>query len=221
MLALEGLSKSFDGAGARQVLRHVSLRVPSGEYIAIMGESGAGKSTLLNLIAGLDRPDAGRVLLDGEDLTSLDDAACTRLRRVKMGFVFQAFHLLPHLSVERNVALPLALNGIVGRDAAVRIDEMLAAVGLSERRHDSPANLSGGEMQRVAVARALIHKPALVLADEPTGNLDADSATEVLELLRSQLKRDRATGILVTHSTIAAATADRVYRLSASGLRQE
>jgi len=221
MLALESLTKSFDGARARQVLRDISLQVPDGEYIAIMGESGAGKSTLLNLIAGLDRPDAGRVVLDGEDLTLLDDAACTRLRRVKMGFVFQAFHLLPHLSVERNVALPLALNGVVGRDAAVRIDEMLAAVGLSECRHDSPAKLSGGEMQRVAVARALIHKPSLVLADEPTGNLDADSATEVLELLRSQLKRDRATGILVTHSTIAAATADRVYRLSARGLRQE
>ncbi len=221
MLALEDLTKSFDGARARQVLRNVSLQVPAGDYIAIMGESGAGKSTLLNLIAGLERPDAGRIVLDGEDLGSLDDAARTRLRRVKMGFVFQAFHLLPHLSVERNVALPLALNGVAGRAAEVRIDEMLAAVGLSERRHDSPAKLSGGEMQRVAVARALIHKPALVLADEPTGNLDADSAAEVLELLRSQLKRDRATGILVTHSTIAAATADRVYRLSARGLRQE
>ncbi|HWK74929.1 MAG TPA: ABC transporter ATP-binding protein [Povalibacter sp.] len=221
MLVLEDLTKSFDGVRARQVLRNISLQVPAGEYIAIMGESGAGKSTLLNLIAGLDHPDAGRVVLDGEDLTLLGDAARTRLRRVKMGFVFQAFHLLPHLSVERNVALPLALNGIVGREAAVRIEEMLAAVGLSERRNDSPAKLSGGEMQRVAVARALIHKPSLVLADEPTGNLDADSATEVLELLRSQLKRDRATGILVTHSTIAAATADRIYRLSASGLRQE
>lgn len=221
MLSLEGLTRSFDGARARAVLRDISLQVPDGDYIAIMGESGAGKSTLLNLIAGLDRPDAGRVVLDDEDLTLLDDAARTRLRRVRMGFVFQAFHLLPHLSVERNVALPLALNGIVGRDAAARIDEMLAAVGLSEHRHDSPVKLSGGEMQRVAVARALIHKPSLVLADEPTGNLDADSATEVLELLRSQLKRDRATGILVTHSTIAAATADRVYRLSASGLRQE
>ena len=149
----------------------------------------------------------------------LDDAARTRLRRAKMGFVFQAFHLLPHLSVERNVALPLALNGIVGRDAAMRVEEMLTAVGLNERRHDSPTRLSGGEMQRVAVARALIHKPRLVLADEPTGNLDADSAAEVLELLRLQLKRDQAAGILVTHSAIAAATADRTYRLSASGLR--
>lgn len=219
MLAIEGLSKTFDGARARQVLRGISLEVAAGEYIAIMGESGSGKSTLLNLIAGLDTPDAGRVSVDGQDLAGLDDSARTRLRRAKMGFVFQAFHLLPHLSVARNVALPLALNGVAGRDAADRVEEMLEAVGLRERRYDSPAKLSGGEMQRVAVARALIHKPKLVLADEPTGNLDADSATEILQLLRRQLERDRATGILVTHSTIAADTTDRVYRLAAGELR--
>jgi putative ABC transport system ATP-binding protein len=135
-----------------------------------------------------------------------------------MGFVFQAFHLLPHLNVERNVALPLALNGIGGSAATERVDELLTAVGLNDRRRDYPSRLSGGEMQRVAVARALVHRPKVVLADEPTGNLDSDSAAEVLHLLRTQLKRDRAVGILVTHSTTAAATADHILRLSANGL---
>ena len=200
------------------MLQDVSLQMAQGDYIAIMGESGAGKSTLLNLIAGLDVPDAGRISVDGQDLAVLDDAARTRLRRSRMGFVFQAFHLLPHLNVERNVALPLALNGIGGKAAAVRVAEILAAVQLADRAASFPAELSGGEMQRVAVARALVHKPALVLADEPTGNLDADSAGEVLQLLRQQLKQDGAAGILVTHSSIAAATADRIYRLAANGL---
>jgi putative ABC transport system ATP-binding protein len=184
-----------------------------------MGESGVGKSTLLNLIAGLDVPDQGRILVDGQDVAALDDAGRTRLRRARMGFVFQAFHLLPHLTVERNVGLPLALNGIAGPAATERVDELLAAVGLAERRTSSPAELSGGEMQRVAVARALAHRPALVLADEPTGNLDAQSAADILALLRSQLKRDRATGILVTHSQLAAATTDRICRLTADGLQ--
>lgn len=218
VLAVEHIGKSFAGVSARQVLRDISLRLGQGEYIAVMGESGSGKSTLLNLIAGLDAPDSGRILLDDRDLASLDDAARTRLRRSAMGFVFQAFHLLPHLSVGRNVALPLALNGIAGREADLRVEEMLAAVGLSDRRHDAPGALSGGEMQRVAVARALVHKPKLVLADEPTGNLDAHSAAEVLQLLRAQLKRDNAAGILVTHSQIAAATTDRIYQLTAQGL---
>lgn len=223
MLTIDGLSRTFDAGPevgrARQVLRQVALQVAAGDYVAIMGESGCGKSTLLNLVAGLDSPDQGRVILDGQDLTALDDTARTLLRRSRMGFVFQAFHLLPHLSVERNVALPLALNGMVGQAATQRVEEMLTAVGLADRRQDFPAKLSGGEMQRVAVARALVHKPQLVLADEPTGNLDADSAAEILELLRSQIKRDRATGILVTHSAIAAATADRTYRLAVSGLQ--
>lgn len=218
MLTLDQLSKSFGGVASRRVLNDVSLRLDAGEYIAVMGESGSGKSTLLNLIAGLDTPDSGRVLIDGEDITQLEDAQRTRLRRAKLGFVFQAFHLLPHLNVERNIALPLALNGIVGEPAAKRIEGMLAAVNLQQHRGSLPSELSGGEMQRVAVARALAHRPKLVLADEPTGNLDAQSATEVLALLRAQLKRDSAAGILVTHSPSAAATADRVYRLDASGL---
>ena len=218
MLIVERLSKSFVGASARRVLADVSLQAFPGDYFAIMGESGTGKSTLLNLIAGLDTPDAGRIVIDGQDMASLDDAERTRLRRARMGFVFQAFHLLPHLNVERNVALPLALNGIGGSAATERVDELLTAVGLNDRRRDYPSRLSGGEMQRVAVARALVHRPKVVLADEPTGNLDSDSAAEVLHLLRTQLKRDRAVGILVTHSTTAAATADHILRLSANGL---
>lgn len=220
MLEIDKLCKSFDASQRRVVLNDVSLQLAPGDYVAVMGESGAGKSTLLNLIAGLETPDAGRVLLEGQDITRLDDAARTRLRRSRMGFVFQAFHLLPHLSVARNVALPLALNGMDDRAAAGRVSEVLAAVGMLDRADDVPARLSGGEMQRVAVARALVHRPALVLADEPTGNLDADSAAEVLALLRTQLKRDNASGILVTHSEVAAATTDRIYRLTRAGLQE-
>jgi putative ABC transport system ATP-binding protein len=218
MLSVQAITKSFDARHGRQVLHEVSLELPAGGYIAIMGESGSGKSTLLNLIAGLDAPDGGRIVFDGQDLGLLDDAARTRWRRATLGFVFQAFHLLPHLTVERNIALPLALNR-VGREALQgRVEELLLAVGLLERRHAMPAQLSGGEMQRVAVARALAHRPRLVLADEPTGNLDADSADQVLKLLREQLQRDRAAGILVTHSELAAASADRTYVLTTRGL---
>jgi putative ABC transport system ATP-binding protein len=220
MLAVEGVNKAFVGARSRVVLRDVSLQLAAGEYVAVMGESGAGKSTLLNLIAGLDVPDSGRIVVAGQDMAALDDAARTRLRRARMGFVFQAFHLLPHLSVARNVGLPLALNGAATEAIAVRVEEMLAAVGMLDRRDDLPNQLSGGEMQRVAIARALAHRPTLVLADEPTGNLDADSAAEVLALLRAQLERDNAAGILVTHSDVAAATAQRVYRLTQRGLHE-
>ena len=220
MLAVERVSKSFVGARSRVVLHDVSLQLDAGEYIAVMGESGAGKSTLLNLIAGLDVPDSGRIVVAGQDMAGLDDAGRTRLRRARMGFIFQAFHLLPHLSVARNVGLPLALNGAESTAIAARVEEMLAAVGMLDRQDDSPNQLSGGEMQRVAIARALAHRPSLVLADEPTGNLDADSAAEVLALLRGQLERDNAAGILVTHSDVAAATAQRVFRLTQRGLHE-
>ena len=220
MLAVEKVNKTFVGARARVVLHEVSLQLAAGQYIAIMGESGAGKSTLLNLIAGLDVPDSGRIVVAGQDMATLDDAGRTRLRRARMGFIFQAFHLLPHLSVARNVGLPLALNGAASAAIAVRVEEILGAVGMLDRQHDLPNQLSGGEMQRVAIARALAHRPSLVLADEPTGNLDADSAAEVLALLRTQLERDNAAGILVTHSTVAAATAQRVYRLTQRGLHE-
>lgn len=215
MLHVDQVSKSF---GPRCVLQRISLELGAADYVAIMGESGVGKSTLLNLIAGLDIPDSGRVLIEGRDLAALDDAERTLLRRARMGFVFQAFHLLPHLTVDKNVALPLALNGIGGTTARERVRELLAAVGLQSRGDAFPRELSGGEMQRVAIARALVHRPALVLADEPTGNLDAESAQQVLAMLAAQLERDRAACILVTHSEVAAATTHKVLRLTARGV---
>ena len=216
MLEIEGLSRQFNG---RSVLRNISLRLQAGEYVAIVGESGVGKSTLLNLIAGLDRPDGGRLALDGIDYAQLDEDALTRLRRDKLGFVFQAFHVLPHLSVRQNVALPLWLQGMHGNAADAPAQQLLDAVGLGERAASWPRELSGGEMQRVAIARALVHRPRLLLADEPTGNLDPTNAHRVLALLAERIRQAGAIGILVTHSPAAAATADRVLCLTAAGLQ--
>jgi putative ABC transport system ATP-binding protein len=185
-----------------------------------MGESGIGKSTLLNLVAGLDSADEGTIQLDGLELTTLDDDALTALRRKRMGFVFQAFHVLPYLTVAQNVALPLSLLGVARAEADARVAIMLAGVGLRERAASMPRELSGGELQRVAIARALVHRPQLVLADEPTGNLDAETASQVLHLLRQQIKENRAAGILVTHSRVAAQTCDRVLQLTTAGLRE-
>jgi putative ABC transport system ATP-binding protein len=213
LLAVEKLTKGYRGSQA--LFAGVDLTLAAGDYVAIMGESGVGKSTLLNLIAGLDVPDQGRILLGGAELSRMDEVSRTLLRRRKLGFVFQAFLLLPHLTVEQNVALPLALNGL---SDGGRVAELLAAVGIGDKAHRFPRELSGGEMQRVAVARALVHRPLLVLADEPTGNLDPESAGQVLGLLREQLKRDGAAGVLVTHSPGAAATADRVLQLTRAGL---
>ena len=219
MLSIRQLSKTYAGPRRRTVLTGVDLDLAAGEYVAVMGESGIGKSTLLNLVAGLDRPDAGSIAIDGVDLATLDDDALTALRRVKMGFVFQAFHVLPYLSVAQNVGLPLSLIGAPDSEAIAQVPAMLAAVALADRGPSMPRELSGGELQRVAIARALVHRPRLVLADEPTGNLDADSAAQVLRLLRDQVKANGAAGILVTHSPAAAATADRVLVLTREGLR--
>ena len=217
MLELRRLSKSY--ASGRPVLSELSYTFRAGEFVAIMGDSGVGKSTLLNLIAGLDHPDGAAqapILVDGIAMAALDDDAATKLRRERMGFIFQAFHVLPHLTLLQNVALPLLLNGLPQDRAAT----MLAAVGLGGRDHDYPHQLSGGEMQRVAIARALVHRPALVLADEPTGNLDPDTAAAVLQLLRTEIRSSGACTIMVTHSQAAAAMADRTLILTRAGLQE-
>ncbi len=202
--------------GARAVLRSIDLQLRRGEYVAVMGESGVGKSTLLNLIAGLDVPDGGELHIDGQPVDALDDDAATQLRRQKLGFIFQAFHLLPHLTLQQNVALPLLLNDLPQDRAA----QMLAAVGLAGRERDFPRQLSGGEMQRVAIARALAHRPRLLLDDEPTGNLDPDTAADILRLLKDEIRTNDASAIVVTHSPLAAAGADRVLLLTRDGLRE-
>ena len=218
MIELRSVAKSFAGPRPRAVFRDVALRIAAGELVAILGESGAGKSTLLNIIAGLDRPDAGTVAIAGHDLAPLDDDALTVLRRRHIGFVFQAFHVLPYLTVSQNVALPLALLGRASPEIDGRVAAMLDAVGLGDRGAGMPRELSGGELQRVAIARALVHRPSVVLADEPTGNLDPTSAAGVIELLRERIRSEGAAGVLVTHSRAAAALADRALTLTSTGL---
>jgi putative ABC transport system ATP-binding protein len=197
----------------------LSFQAGKGEFVAIMGESGVGKSTLLNLMAGLDRPDSGHILLDGTDITALAEDEVTLLRREKIGFVFQAFHLLPYLSLAQNVALPLRLLGHSGRESLASAVQALAQVGIAAARAaDMPAVLSGGEMQRVSIARAMVHQPPLILADEPTGNLDPETAAHVLDVLEVCVRKAGITLLLVTHSKLAARRADRVMMLTGSGL---
>ena len=196
----------------------MDLEVRAGEWVAIVGESGSGKSTLLNIVAGLDRPDAGEVVVAGKRLDHGDDDALALWRRAHVGFVFQSFHLLPYLTVLENVALPLTLLGTAPAPRNARAGEMLAAVGLGGFGERRPASLSGGEMQRVAIARALVHQPRLVLADEPTGNLDERNASGVLDCLGAAVREAQAAALMVTHSPVAAARASRVLRLAGGRL---
>jgi putative ABC transport system ATP-binding protein len=212
LLCVRGVTKRYR-SDAAPVLDGVDLTLAAGEYLAVMGESGSGKSTLLNLIAGLDRPDAGEVRLDGVDLIGLDDDARTRLRRAQMGFIFQAFHVLPYLTVLDNVALPLELLGAARAARTAAAHDWLQRCGIDPLADRYPRELSGGELQRVAIARALIHAPRLVLADEPTGNLDARNAEQILALLREQLRDSGRGAILITHSPAAARSADRILSL--------
>ncbi len=204
--------------GGRLLFEGLDLVVAAGEQVAIRGESGVGKSTLLNLVAGLDVPDRGGIDIAGVSLHSLDENARTDLRRDSIGFVFQAFHILPHLTLAQNVALPLLLQKGARARALERAGALLAAVGLGERLRSYPRELSGGELQRVAIARALVHTPALILADEPTGNLDPDTAGQIMELLGRAVKEQGAAMLLVTHSPAAAAVADRQFLLTRHGL---
>ena len=212
LLDVVALAKRY---GAATIFAGVDLVVAPGEFVAILGESGVGKSTLLNCIAGLDSVDEGRVRINGTEITALAETQQALFRRAHLGFVFQAFHVLPHLSVTHNVGLPLLLQG---RPDDARVQAVLAAVGLAGLGPRLPQTLSGGQLQRVAIARALVHKPQLILADEPTGNLDPATAERVMDLLSAQVRSEGAACVLVTHSRAAAARADRVLTLTASGM---
>jgi putative ABC transport system ATP-binding protein len=213
VVVAEALSRRYgDGATSVEALRGVSLEIAEGRLTAIMGPSGSGKSTLMHLLAGLDTPSEGTVVLDGVDITKLNDKKLTLLRREKIGFVFQFFNLLPMLTAEENITLPLAIAGT--KIDQKWVDEMLATVGIADRRHHRPAELSGGQQQRVAVARALITRPKVLFADEPTGNLDSGSSKEVLSLLRRSVDELGQTIVMVTHDAGAAAQADRILFLA-------
>jgi putative ABC transport system ATP-binding protein len=211
LLAVDGVSKSYaEGRRRRVVLTDIAFGVARGECLALLGRSGSGKSTLLNLLAGIDRPDTGEVLVMGRSVTAMGEPELTLLRRRHIGFIYQFFNLIPTLTVAENLALPLELNGVPVRRRRRRIAEMLGQVGLEGREGAFPDQLSGGEQQRVAIARAIIHEPALVLADEPTGNLDARTGAMVLELLAHLFRDEGRTLILVTHSRKVSEIADRI-----------
>ncbi len=219
ILSVAGVGKAYtEGRRRRAVLGDVSFQVAAGECVALLGRSGSGKSTLLNLIAGIDQPDTGEVRIMGQGLSTLGEPALTLLRRRHIGFIYQFFNLIPTLTVAENLALPLELNGIGAAQRPIRISALLEKVGLGGREDAFPEQLSGGEQQRVAIARAVIHEPALVLADEPTGNLDAHTGALVLELLAHLFRDEGRTLILVTHSLRVSQIADRVLTLDAGRL---
>jgi putative ABC transport system ATP-binding protein len=214
-IQITNLSKGFrEGEQVRQVLRGCSLAIGKGEFLAIVGKSGTGKSTLLNLISGIDRADGGEIQIDGQVLTSLDEHQRTLFRRYHIGFVFQFFNLIPTLTVLENVTLPLELGSVALPEAKLRASRLLDEVGLGDRLDTSPDRLSGGEQQRVAIARALVHDPLLVLADEPTGNLDEETGRQVLALLDTLTRQVGKNLIMVTHSRENAVRADRMIELS-------
>jgi putative ABC transport system ATP-binding protein len=217
MLHVRQLAKRYD---TEPVFSQVDLDVPPGEFLALVGESGVGKSTLLNCLAGLDVPSEGHVEVLGTPLTTLGERDQALFRRQHLGFVFQAFHVLPHLSVAQNVALPLMLLGEPPAACTTRVHTLLDAVGLGGLGERLPQQLSGGQLQRVAIARALVHRPALILADEPTGNLDPHTAEQVMQVLSEQTRLHGAACVMVTHSQAAAARADRVLTLTTHGLRE-
>jgi len=210
-----------EGDSERVVLDDVSVAIEPGQIAVLVGRSGSGKSTLLNLIAGIDRPTAGRVVVDGTDLTALDEDARTRFRRRRIGFVFQFFNLIPLLTIEENLLLPLELNGVSAAAGAARARSLLERVGLGGRGGSLPDRLSGGEQQRVAIARALVHDPALILADEPTGTLDAETATTVLALLDGLAREAGKTVVMVTHSREVVGVADRIFAVQRGGLLEQ
>jgi putative ABC transport system ATP-binding protein len=201
-----------EGESAVEALRGVTLSVPAGQYTAVMGPSGSGKSTLMHLLAGLDRPTSGRVAIDGQDITDMGDKQLTNLRRSSVGFIFQAFNLLPMLTAEENIVLPLSLAGRPPEGDWV--EQVIETVGLADRRAHRPAELSGGQQQRVAIARALVSRPSVLFADEPTGNLDSTTGEEILSLLRESVDAHGQTILMVTHDPRAAAAADRVLYLA-------
>ena len=213
IIEVRGLSKTIDSGSHRvEILKGIDLTVPRGQFVAVMGPSGSGKSTLLGLLAGLDAPSSGQILLDGQEITHLGEDEMAVLRGRKIGFVFQSYQLVPTLTAEENVLLPIDL-GVDGYDGAARIRELLESVGLADRLDHYPVQLSGGEQQRVAIARAFVCRPPLILADEPTGNLDSANGRHVLEMLLDLNRRERTTLLLVTHNRELAALADRLINL--------
>lgn len=213
MIELRAVSRSYGDGKTVNALREVSLTIPRGERVAVMGPSGSGKSTLLNMVCGLDDPSGGQVMVDGVDIAALGDDARTRLRREKIGMIFQTFNLLPTLSALENVALPLRLQNVPKREAEQKASEMLKRVSLTDRSTHKPDQMSGGERQRIAIARALIFKPPILLADEPTGNLDSKTGEEILSLLDDLHREFNTTMLLVTHNEEAAWHCDRILRL--------